>query len=489
MRISKQELKAILRGDLLAFAQRCVAELFQGTAYSHNWHIEVIAHGLEQVRLGQCRRLCINVPPRSLKSTLVSVAFVAWLLGHDPSMQIICVSYSQDLADQFARQCQQIMASAWYSALFPKTKLSRLKQATSEFMTTANGIRIATSVGGTLTGRGADLIIIDDPIKADDALSQAVRDSVNNWYDNTLVSRLNNKVTGAIVLVAQRLHEDDLVGHVLVQEPWQLLKLAAIAEQNEVYEINTVLGPRRFERRTGEVLHPAREPLAVLVTLRKQMGEFGFSAQYQQAPIPQGGGMIKSAWFRRYGPEDQPATFDVILQSWDTANKATELSDYSVCLTIGLKGPKIYVLDVHRERLDFPALKKAAIARQQAFGAKVVLIEDKASGTQLIQELIAGGHRWVKRYEPKGEKIVRMYAQCAPIENGFFYLPREAPWLAVYEAELAAFPNSSRFDQIDATSQALDWIQARHKEPALITYYRNLATGSRSGSSRSGPPR
>jgi predicted phage terminase large subunit-like protein len=367
------------------------------------------------------------------------------------------------------------MASDWYRRLFPKTKLSRLKQATSEFMTTANGVRIATSVGGTLTGRGADLIIIDDPIKADDALSQAVRDSVNGWYDNTLVSRLNNKVTGAIVLVAQRLHQDDLVGHVLVQEPWQVVKLAAIAEENEDYAIETPFGLRQFERRAGEALHPEREPLSVLATLRKQMGEFGFSAQYLQAPIPQGGGMIKSAWFRRYGPEERPASFDLILQSWDTANKATELNDYSVCITIGVKGPHIYILDVYRERLDYPALKKTVIARQQAFGAKIVLIEDKASGTQIIRELVAGGYRCFKRYEPKGEKVVRMYTQCAPIENGFVHLPREAPWLAVYEAELAAFPHSSRFDQIDATSQALDWIQARCKEPALITFYRQRA--------------
>src|SRR5215472_13610708 len=195
----------------------------------------------------------------------------------------------------------------------------------SEFATTAQGCRLATSVGGVLTGRGADIIIIDDPLKPEEALSQAQRQAANDWFDHTLYSRLNDTRTGAIILIMHRLHEDDLTGHVLAQEDWEIVRLPAIAEDDETHAIETELGRQSFTRWRGEALHPERQPLAILEQIRRTLGEYNFAGQYQQAPAPQGGGLVKAAWFRNYAPNERPDRFDHVVQSWDTANKATEL--------------------------------------------------------------------------------------------------------------------------------------------------------------------
>jgi hypothetical protein len=252
-----------------------------------------------------------------------------------------------------------------------------------EFITTGQGYRLATSTGGVLTGRGADIILIDDPLKPEEALSQAQRRATNEWYDHTLYSRQNDKQHGAIVIIMQRLREDDLVGHVLAQEPWEVLSFPAIAEADEVHHIETIWGPRCFTRRQGEVLHPDREPLETLEHIRRTIGEYNFAGQYQQSPAPLGGGLVKAEWFRRYRENERPERFDRIVQSWDSANKATELSDFSVCTTWGVRGKDLFLLGAFRRRLEYPALKRAAREQQSQFDANVVLIEEKASGTQL----------------------------------------------------------------------------------------------------------
>ena len=196
----------LLRRDFVSFAQRCFRELSPRTQFVMNWHIEIIAAKLMALRAGQIRRLIINMPPRYLKSLLASVAFPAWCLGHNPSTQILCVSYAQDLADKLSRDCRRIVTSDWYQRLFP-ARLAPRHQAVAEFETTQQGSRVATSVGGVLTGRGADIIIIDDPLKPEEALSQAQRRAANEWFDHTLYNRLNDKLSGAIVLIMHRLHE------------------------------------------------------------------------------------------------------------------------------------------------------------------------------------------------------------------------------------------------------------------------------------------
>ena len=341
-----------------------------------------------------------------------------------------------------------------------------------EFITTRQGYRLATSTGGVLTGRGADIILIDDPLKPEEALSEAQRKAANEWYDHTLYSRLNDKRHGAIVIIMQRLHEDDLIGHVLAQEGWEVLSFPAIAEADEVHRIETIWGAQCFRRRQGEALHPDREPLETLDRIRRTIGEYNFAGQYQQSPAPLGGGLVKAEWFKRYGEKDRPERFDRIVQSWDTANKATELSDFSVCTTWGVKGKDLFLLGLFRRRLEYPALKRAVREQQSLFGANEVLIEDKASGTQLIQELITDGCYGVTRYQPTCDKIMRLHAQTAMIENGFVYIPETAPWLAEYLHELTVFPNGKHDDQVDSTAQFLDWFKKPYPGQAILEYYR-----------------
>lgn len=449
-------LNDILRFDFATFAARAFVHLNPTTPYLHNWHIDLIAEKLEACRRGEIRRLIINLPPRHLKSHLISVAYVAWLLGHDPSLQIVCASYGQDLADKLARDTREVMQAPWFKKVFP-TRLG--KNAVAEFVTTAQGLRIATSVGGVLTGRGADVIIIDDPMKPDEALSEVRRKGGNEWFDNSLYSRLNNKETGIIIIVMQRLHEDDLVGHVIEKEHWEHLLLASLAEEDEVHEYTTPLfGKQRFVRRAGEPLHPERENTDTLARIRRSIGEYNFASQYQQNPVPLEGALVKASWFKYYDTDTLPGSFDQIVQSWDTATKASELNDYSVGVTMGVRDKNIYLLDVHRRRLEYPDLKRAVIERASAYPTANILIEDKASGTQLVQELQHAGVRNVTAVTPSGDKLMRLHAQTATIENGFFFLPKEAPWLADYIREITAFPGSKHDDQVDATSQALKWL-------------------------------
>jgi predicted phage terminase large subunit-like protein len=473
------EYKAALRSDFYSFMLRCFTDLNAGAAYMPSWHIEVLAAKLQSVRDGRTKRLIVNIPPRHLKSLAASIALPAWLLGHDPTLAIINVTYGQELSDKFARDSRAIMMSAWYRSLFA-TRLVSARASLQELTTTLGGFRMATSVGGVLTGRGADLILIDDPVKPSDAMSESRRTAANEWFDGTLYSRLNDKAKGAIVIVMQRLHQDDLVGHVLRREGWEILSFPAIAETDEVHVVETPFGRKEFRRLSGAALHSERESLETLANIRATIGEYNFAGQYQQTPAPAGGGMVKEAWFRRYRLSDRPEKFDRIIQSWDTANKPTELADYSVCTTWGLKGPNFYLLNVLRKKLAFPDLKRAVVEQDRLFRPEVILIEDKASGTQLIQDLIEAGLSRVTRYKPEGVKIMRLHAQTATIENGFVYLPEEAHWLADYISELTQFPAACHDDQVDSTAQALSWTKIRPPGWGFFEYMRREAERLRS---------
>lgn len=374
-------LVALMRKHFSAFARKAFLTLNPGTNFVPGWHIEVIAEWLELLRAKEGYRIIINLPPRHLKSLLGSIALPAWLLGHDPSLQIICVSYSAEFANKLSRDCRTIMESEWYRAMFPGTRLTR--SAAHELTTTDHGGRMATSVEGVLTGRGADLIIIDDPIKPDEAISDALRHRVNEWFDSTLYSRLNDKENGNILVIMQRLHEDDLTGHLTSRGGWHSLVLPAIAENDEWFTLTTPTGQKHVKRKPGEALHPARESLEVLNSIRRNIGEYNFAGQYQQAPAPREGGMVKRGWFRFYTEDERPARFTRVVQSWDTANKPSELSDYSVCTTWGQAGDHLYLLHVRREKLDYPRLKRAVREQPELHRAGVIPIEDKASGTQL----------------------------------------------------------------------------------------------------------
>ncbi len=469
------EMAALLRQDLSSFIIRSFQELNPQTHYLHNWHVDLIASKLTAVADGKIKRLIINIPPRNLKSICASVAFPAWLLGHYPAKKVICASYAQDLAIKHALDCRQLILSPWYQEIFPNTRLSASRTASSDFKTTQNGGRMAVSTGGGITGRGADILIIDDPLKPDEATSDVTRNNVNDWFDGTAYTRLDSKKDGAIIIIMQRLHLDDLVGYVRQRGDWDIVNLPAIAEETEEYTFSTLAGMKQVSREPGSPLHGARESLETLSMIKANMAEYQFYGQYQQAPVPMGGGMIKTDWLQRYTQQSLPEKFELIIQSWDTASKVNNFSDYSVGITLGVKNKNIYVLDVKRARMDFPTLRKAAIAAYQQYHPNTILIEDASSGIQLVQDLKEQDIYCVKPVKPEGDKKTRLFAQASVFEAGKVYVPEQAPWLENFTHELTSFPSAKFDDQVDALSQGLSYLRTHLDEPALLTYYRQEA--------------
>jgi hypothetical protein len=298
MQSDKQLLNALLRSDINEFVRRAFLELNPGAVYQENWHLLAITYQLMRIAKGEITRLIITCPPRSLKSLITSVAFPAWLLGHHPEKRIIAASYGSELSKQLSLNTRSLMESGWYGATFPTTRMDPKKNTQDEIRTTKHGTRYATSVNGSLTGMGGSLILIDDPHKPDEAQSDVKREAVHNWFSNTLISRLNDKKNDAIIIIQQRVHEDDLVGRLLENsDDWTHLDLPAIADRPAKISI----GPNKImERKTGDVLHPAREPIEILESLKNAMGSHVFNAQYLQRPVPSGGGIIKIEDFGRY---------------------------------------------------------------------------------------------------------------------------------------------------------------------------------------------
>ncbi len=451
-------INARLRQDFRSFLTMGFAHLHPGSPpLDDAWYLRAMCHALTQVFEEKERRLVINVPPRHLKSITTSVAWVAWILGHNPRARIMVASYSEDLSRQHAELCRQLMEEPWYKALFPATRLSRPGRLL-DLRTTRGGMRKAVSVGGSVTGHGADIIIIDDCMKAEDATSLARRDELHNWYSATLGTRLNNKLTGAIVSIQQRLHEDDLPAKLLLYG-FTHLNLPAVAEKNERIAIG--LG-RYHRRRMGDLLDPDREPQQVLDELRMQLGPQAFSAQYQQAPTPPDGDMVKWEWFSQsYDNVCDPEVYDHIIQSWDTASGLSQSADWSVCLTFGAIDGKWCLLEVWRGRVAMPDLIRKAKQLKAKWHPSKILIEYADSGRGLFQTLredLVGERATLFPVKPDINKATRLNIVTPYLERGEIVLPYTAPWLPDFSREILAFPNGRHDDQVDALSQFLAWL-------------------------------
>lgn len=452
-----RQVRAILRSDLMSFHQKVFQTLEPGIVFKPNWHQEHLCQVLSRVMRGEARRVIINVPPRSGKSLLASVALPAAILGRNPTRRIICVSHTEDLARKFSLDRRAIIQSHWYRGLYPQMQLTSGRPRELELETTRRGSILAAGVGGAILGRGADLIIMDDPIKATEAFWEAGRRHVAEFYDSTMYTRLNDKQTGAILIIMQRLHENDLVGHVLGQEEWEVVSLPAIAPEAANYQLSDQVGDS-YHRAAGEVLHEAREPRDVLENLRRVQGSLVFSAQYQQNPVPADGNVIHREWLRYY---QKMPRFDRTIVSWDTASTLEDSSDWSVGTVWGAVGLDYYLIAVVRERLESPDLRRRIIEVSARHDADATLIESTELGRALEQDLRRSGDLRALTIRPKFDKRARLEAQSVRFEAGQVYLPAEAPWLATYIHELLAFPNGRNDDQVDSTSQALHFLTTR----------------------------
>lgn len=277
-KITPEVIRAIYKNDLSSFIEFTFRTLYPNRDYHHNWHVDVIADKLMQCYHRKIKRLIINMPPRALKSTCASVAFPAWVLANNPSEQIMCISYGDELVRDFGALTRTVMTSPKYRAMFPEAQVSSRNPSPAQLRTLQGGIRQGISAGGPITGRGADIIVMDDVLKAS-AINTKERDHINQWYDDNIYQRLNNKKDGVIILVMQRLHEYDLAAHLMESsDEWELLELRAIAEENEQYEWSKHGNRVTYLRAEGEALHPAMEPIEQLKRLKQSIGGYVFAA-------------------------------------------------------------------------------------------------------------------------------------------------------------------------------------------------------------------
>jgi predicted phage terminase large subunit-like protein len=451
--------------NLVLFVEKVFTELYPEGTFLPNWHIEALVNLLEQIIAGRCRRLIVNLPPQFLKSMICSVALPAFILGIDPTKKILCVSYAQPLSEHLHSEFRRIVGSSWYQKMFrPKV----LKDTASEYETSQGGSRMATSVYGTMTGLGADLIILDDPLNAGEAHLKSARDGVNNWYTASLVSRLSNKNTGAILLVAQRLHPEDLTGVLSQHGGWDQLCLPAIAPCDR--EIALMAG-RKHCWKKDEALHPELLGLAALQDLKNDLGASIFSAQYLQEPLQPSGNLLKIDWLASYDTAPVRAAGDLVVQSWDTAIKANARSDYSAGLTLLVRQNQIYLLEILRSRLEYPDLVRQVQSQAEKHRPDVLLIEDVNSGSSLFQTLKQLGHSGVIGCKPDKDKQTRMIRHTHQLEADPLLVPKHARWLEDFRAEYLAFPYSRHDDQFDALSQFYGWFDERRRRTPFSFEY------------------
>lgn len=446
-----QAFGALLRTDFHFFVERSFMSLHNGQTVTPSWHIRAMCWQLQQTVMGDLSRLIITVPPRNLKSICTSVCLPAWILAHDPSAKILVVSYAQVLADRHAADFRAVIGSDWYKRTFPRVSVRR--NTAAEFVTTQNGSRMAMSAGGSITGFGADYIIIDDLAKADDASSDVELERTKRIYDGTLGSRLNSQETGRIIIIQQRIHEDDLVAHVLAKGGFYHLNLPAIAVRDEVFTLG--VNWQRL-RPTGEVLCPELCSRERHDKIRTQYGSFIYSAQYQQNPTPLENEWFQWAWFPTYSVAPRRDELDYVVQSWDTAFTPEPTSDFSVCSTWGIRNETYYLLDIVRARLDYSDLKLRVLSEMRKWEADCVVIEKAGCGISLIQELNKQGHRNVVPYTPRAPKDIRFATHSDKIRNGIVYIPQHAEcwsfltvnmttrWTALYNFSLGSPPVAPR---------------------------------------------
>jgi predicted phage terminase large subunit-like protein len=452
-----------------------------------NWHIDAISEHLEAVARGEIRKLVINIPPGHAKSIIVAVMWPAWMWIWKPEWRALFSSYAQELANRDSVRCRDVISSPWYQEQFaPRWRLKGDQNVKSYFANSRQGFRLSLSASGKTTGHRGDTIIVDDPMNAGDRHSKLKRDKVIDWWDRSMSSRLNDKRTGARIVIMQRLHEDDLTGHILKKGGYEVLCLPSEfdPDRRAVTYIFLPNGERkelfrdpRAER--GELLFPSLFTPEVIAEAKVDLAD-DFHAQHQHNPTPAEGGMFKKHYWRYWHYEGHPLppvkvqlpdgtilevpsvplpkTFQRMIQSWDMAFKGKDSSDYVAGQVWGQKGADKFLLEQVRDQLGFDGTVKAVKDTTKRHPlARAKYVEDKANGPAVIDHLkheISG----LVAVEPRGSKEARAWTAEPDIKAGNVYLPHPAiaSWVPDYIAEFAAFPKGAKDDQVDATTQALD---------------------------------
>lgn len=439
--------------SLAEFAKHCWHIVEPATPYKHGWHIDAICEHLEAVTSGDIRNLVINMPPRHMKSMLVSVFWPVWVWTTDPSARWLFSSYAQSLSIRDSLKCRRILESSWYRSFWPHVKLVTDQNQKARFENTATGYRVSTSVGGAATGEGGRYIVCDDPHKVGDSDSQRVREQVLDWWSEEMSTRGNDPKTVAKVIVAQRVHEDDLCGHVLKQGGYEHLCLAA---EFDGHRSKTSLGWKDPRENDGDLLWEDRFGREELDELKQRLGSYAAAAQLQQRPAPAGGGLFQDSWWKFWS--DFPASMDEIIQSWDMSFKGGKGGSYVVCQVWGRIGGQFYLLDQLRKRMSFPETQSAFKEMYARWpNVSAILVEDKANGPAIIDSL-KGQIPGIIAVTPEGSKISRASAVSAVIEAGDVFVPepKDYPWVMEFLQECGSFPVGPNDDMVDAMTQAID---------------------------------
>lgn len=478
------EFIALLSNDQVAFTQACFQTVDPAHEYLHNWHIDCVIEYLQAMQRGEIRRLIINMPPRSLKSITACVAWPAWLLGQNPSEQIVTASYAADLAVKHSVDTRLIMESNWYKRCFPDTVIAKDQNEKRKFQTTKRGHRKATSIGGSITGDGGDYLILDDPVKPDEALSDVIRKSTNDWIDQTFLTRENDPKTSRALLVMQRLHEDDPSGH-LLERGWEQLLLPAYFEKRTIIEISN----KRWICERDSFLQEDRLGEDELDKKLVELGMYGFVGQYLQRPTPEGGGEFQARYLQYYNNYSRKFTahgMNVYIL-YDPANTKKNKEridpDYTAMVVIGLANDNnYYILDLVRDRFNPTERVNKLMELHQKWNKlsgkpPTVAIEQYGMMTDsfyITKEMDERNYRFhiveVKgsvRKEDRIRKLIPLF------ENTRVYLPKSIMYDSIdgntydlvevfIKEELTVFPVGRHDDMIDAFARILDSdLQAR----------------------------
>jgi predicted phage terminase large subunit-like protein len=447
-----QVYRAVMKADLQAFLEGAFPVVDGRWALDVAPYLEYLVHELTGVAEGYETRLIINLPPRHLKSVLTSIVFVAWLLGRNPKLRIAVVSHSQALALDLASKTLQLVSSDFYRKVFPGFRLRDNGRKAMDFVTADGGGRYAASFETGITGRGFDVIIIDDPISAHHVKSEKERANVNENFNNMISSRLDDQIKGIMIVVGQRMHEDDLSGNLLQKGGWKHVCLPLVAEEEASYALSN----SSWHRKVGAPLLANQWPAGVVKQKREEVGESIFAAQYQQNPSAAVGELIRPGQIKHF--DDLPSDARRFTLSWDTAVKAGSDNSYTVCLVIARDTRRHYVIDVLRARLDPVQMRDAALGLITAYKPAKILIEDASSGTGLASMLSELGHQAELRPTGGRGKEERLESQLHMFAQHRVLIKRNQPWTVELESELMRFPFGKHNDQVDALTQYLAWI-------------------------------
>lgn len=483
---TKAEFSAMARVNFLCFVELMFPVLFPGKKLVMVDYIELLAAVFQSVEDGLLRRVNVNLPPRTMKSVLISVLYSAWSMGLNPALRVIAVSYGDDLAHHLSAETRKVIQSKAYKAIFPNTVLQ--KEAVNQLTTTAGGYRYATAIHSDVTGFGADLIIIDDPMEPADAISDSRKTKIRDWVLSSLLTRFDNSATGRRITVMHRLAPDDLSA-TLAETADLVVCLPLIAEEAQHITVKTKSGEQTtYNREPGHLLTYPWHDHETVAKLKKETPKHVFESQYQQRPTRTGSGMLSIEKFRRYDPQHLPV-FERLIHSWDVG--ATIGGNASVCVKFGLRTEEgqdlLYILGVVRAKLELPEVSQLIVTLAKIEHPSLVVIDDRGVGLGVRQEVQRRGltvARGVGKppkaielagdigLRPSAGKIEKFGRSGLRIADGSVLIPTSAPWLDDFLDEIASFPNSPDKDQVDAMSQTVAaWRQsiawARMFKPAF----------------------